>query len=98
MGKFYGFSGLSDSRSEKWQACNDDTKQRFQYCENANPCKTISEIIESPSGRQDETDNCDNAYAVHRELSFTEKGVDWDAYMKPRAKITVSSIFLRVAI
>lgn len=50
-------------------------------------------------GRQDETDHCDDTHAVHIELSFPEdECVDWDAYMKPRAKITVSSIFLRVAI
>lgn len=56
MGISYRFSGLSDDRSEKWQARNDNTKQRFQYCENVNPCKIISEIIDSISGRQDETD------------------------------------------
>ena len=49
--------------------------------------------------RQDETDYGDNAYAVAIEVSSTGHGGIYRAtYRKPRAKMIVSSTFLRVAI
>lgn len=82
---FYG-------RRTYWQACNNDTQQRFQYRHNTDPCHTISETIEVYLNRQKKTDDGDNTDAVNIEVSFSDcAGIYRATYRKPRAKVIVSS-------
>ena len=69
MGLFHTASELFDRGGENRQARDNDTEQRFQDCRNAEPCDAVGVIVESYLGRQDETDDSDNAYAVHIEIS-----------------------------
>ena len=88
-----------EGRWEKRQACNDDAQQGLQNCHNTNLRETVGEILEIQVDRQYETDDGDSAYAADIDVSSTKPGdVYWGTYTKPRAKMTVSSSFLRVAI
>ena len=89
---------LFEGGREEGQARNGDAQQRFQHGHHADPGDVVREIIHVQSSSQDKTNDCDGANAVSIGISSTEqKGTYRDTYRTPRAKVIVSSTFLRVA-